>query len=74
MEPNGEIRHLAEPEYHGNPVDPEAGALAFRYYGWDVLDQLAAAGFAAPAGLHYWSRELGYLGESQYVFVAEKPG
>jgi SAM-dependent methyltransferase len=73
MEPNGEIRHLAEPEYHGNPVDPEGGALAFRYYGWDVLDQLAAAGFSAPAGLHYWSRELGYLGESQYVFVAEKP-
>jgi hypothetical protein len=72
MEEGGVIRHLTEPEYHGNPVDPEGGALAYRYFGWECLEQLAAAGFRAPAALGYWSRDLAYLGEHQYVFVAEK--
>jgi SAM-dependent methyltransferase len=41
----GEIIHLATPEYHGNPVDPQ-GSLVFQVPGWDVLDMCRVAGFA----------------------------
>ena len=41
---NGEIVHLSEPEYHGNPVD-ERGSLVFEVPGWDILDRAKAVGF-----------------------------
>lgn len=70
---DGAIVHHTEPEYHGNPVDPEGGALCFRYFGWDILDQLSEVGFRRPFAYHYWSRECGYLGPDHVIFVAEKP-
>ncbi|MGB3627727.1 MAG: class I SAM-dependent methyltransferase, partial [Henriciella sp.] len=42
---DGEIKYLTEPEYHGNPVDPEGGSLVFSIPGWDILDKLKAIGF-----------------------------
>jgi hypothetical protein len=71
---DGTIRHLLPPEYHGNPVRPDEGSLCYRYFGWDCLDLLAAAGFTDSAVLTYWSAELGYLGEPQYLVMARKPG
>lgn len=41
---NGEITHLLEPEYHGDPVIPQ-GILCFYHFGWDLLDDFRAAGF-----------------------------
>ncbi len=73
-EPDGTIHHLMPPEYHGNPVLPEQGSLCYRYFGWDCLDLLAEVGFEDPAVLTYWSVELGYLGEPQYLVWARKPG
>ncbi len=70
---SGEIEHLINPpEYHGNPVDPENGALCFRYFGWEILDQLRRAGFHDAYALCTWSRSLGYMGIEQVVFVADK--
>jgi len=43
---NGEVRHLMEPEYHGNPTDPEAGSLVFQVAGWDLLRRCREAGFS----------------------------
>jgi len=40
----GEIEHLTEPEYHGDPVSPD-GVLAFHSFGWDLLDAVRHAGF-----------------------------
>ena len=37
--------HLMEPEYHGNPVDPEGGALAFEIPGLNLLDRARAVAF-----------------------------
>ena len=68
---DGSIRHLQEPEYHGNPVD-ENGALCFRYFGWQLLDELRAAGFASAEVWHYWSRDYAYLGETHQIVVATK--
>jgi SAM-dependent methyltransferase len=44
--PDGSIEHLLEPEYHGNPVD-DGGVLCFYHFGWDLLDELRAAGFSS---------------------------
>lgn len=41
----GKIEYLTEPEYHGNPVDPEGGSLVFTIPGWDVVDLCLACGF-----------------------------
>ena len=42
----GRIRHLTEPEYHGDPMRPGEGVLVFQIPGWDILDQCCSAGFS----------------------------
>lgn len=66
----GEIEHLMEPEFHGNPVDPEGGALCFRYFGWSMIDQLKEAGFKEAEVLFYWSQRYGYLGNTNAIILA----
>jgi len=61
---------LMEAEWHGDPVHAQQGSLVYRIPGWDLLDQLRAAGFRR-AELHAISSErYGVLGaELPYVFV-----
>ncbi|MGC5704160.1 glycosyltransferase [Pseudomonas sp. NFXW11] len=72
LQDDGTIEHHLPPEYHGNPVDPEGGALCFRYFGWDMLERLRGIGFKNVRCLAYWSQEQGYLGKEQYLFLAVK--
>ena len=69
----GDLIHVLEPEYHGNPVDPEGGALCFQYFGTQVLQQLRDAGFAEAELLFYWSPAMAYLGREQVLCLARKP-
>ena len=41
---NGQVVHLMEPEYHGNPVD-EGGSLVFEIPAWDIVSRAKQAGF-----------------------------
>jgi SAM-dependent methyltransferase len=41
---DGDVEHLMEPEYHGDPMSDD-GVLAFHSFGWDLLDDVRAAGF-----------------------------
>lgn len=41
----GTIRHLLEPEYHGDVIRGHGMVLAFRNYGLDIVDRLKAGGF-----------------------------
>jgi SAM-dependent methyltransferase len=66
---DGSVEHLLPPEYHGDPVNP-AGALCYRYFGLELLQELRAAGFADACFWIYWSADLGYLGEDRVFFVA----
>jgi len=68
---DGEIEHLCEPEYHGDPVNAQ-GCLSFYNFGWRLLEELRQAGFASAEAHFYWSEELGYLGEEQFLFTARK--
>jgi hypothetical protein len=67
----GEVIHLLSPEYHGDLFRSE-GCLCFHHFGWEILDELKTIGFKDAKGLLYWSRELGYLGGEQVLFVATK--
>jgi SAM-dependent methyltransferase len=40
---DGQIRHILEPEYHGDPTRPE-GILAFTEYGRDIIDWCSIVG------------------------------
>ncbi len=68
---DGSYEHLAEPEYHGNPVS-EQGSLCFRYLGLNVLGALRRIGFAEARCMLYWSQEFGYLGSNQNLVIARK--
>ena len=57
---NGQIRFLAEPEYHGNPVDPK-GSLVFSIPGWDILDMARKGGFSNVEMVAMSSRYFGIV-------------
>jgi SAM-dependent methyltransferase len=68
---DGTIEHLLPPEYHRDPRNSE-GSLCFQHFGWEMFEQLKAAGFTTVSALCYYSRAFGYLGGEQIQFLAEK--
>ncbi len=72
MSSSGKVTHLMEPEYHGNPMDPKGGSLCYRWYGWQVLDQLREAGFSSAAIMTYWSERFRYFGDPQIAILATR--
>ncbi len=42
---DGSIRHILEPEYHGDPMS-EKGVLVFETPGWDIIERAKDAGFS----------------------------
>ena len=71
MLPSGEVEHILPPEYHGDPLD-SSGTLCFYHFGWELLEQLRHLGFASAKSYLYWSREFGYLGHEQLMFIGRK--
>lgn len=65
---NGEIRHILEPEYHGNPLS--VGSLCFQHFGWDILDHLRNAGFSKATAHMYWGPWNGHYGFPVFCFSA----
>jgi len=59
---NGSIRHLAAPEYHGNPID-QRPSLVFSIPAWDIVDMASAAGFAAVDMVAMSSRKFGIVAD-----------
>ena len=61
---------LGEPEWHGDPVHPQRGSLVYQIPGWELLDQLKAAGFRDASLQAVSSTTYGVLGaELPIVFV-----
>lgn len=69
--PEGEIEHILEPEYHGDPLDAD-GLLCFTTFGWDFLQTCRDVGFEDAELNFYWSARYGYFGV-QYVVLATRP-
>jgi hypothetical protein len=64
----GEIVHLTEPEYHGNPVDPQ-GSLVFSIPGWDILDLARTSGFETAEMVMMSSRHYGIIANSPSLIM-----
>ena len=71
VDENGEVKHILEPEYHGDPVS-DKGILCFTHFGWQMLDQVKQAGFDNAYAFLYSSEIYGYFGGEQVLFIAEK--
>ena len=68
---DGEIEHLTEPEYHGDPLLAQ-GVLCFYHFGWDILTAMKDAGFSQARCHFYWDWDSGYLGGAMPLFHAIK--
>jgi SAM-dependent methyltransferase len=56
---DGRVVHYGQPEFHGNPTDPEGGSLVFQVPAWDIIPLIEASGFARAEMLAISSREAG---------------
>ena len=67
---DGGVTHLLEPEYHSDRIRGRRTVLAYRNYGYDIVERLRVAGFSPEI------REVNYGRHrirNQYVVVARKP-
>ena len=71
QEPSGEVRHLEEPAYHGNPIDSK-GALVTYDWGYDICDFINVATGMTTTVVHLETERLGILGEYTEVLVSRK--
>lgn len=54
---DGTLQHHLEPEYHGDPIGKPV--LCFYHFGWDLLEEVRAAGFSQAKMVMPWSPEQG---------------
>lgn len=66
----GDVEHLLPPEYHGDPLDPNGGVLCYYHFGWELLDDIKAAGFRTAQLDAYWSLPYGHIGNEQLIVIA----
>ena len=69
--PVGEIEHILEPEYHGDPMQDQ-GCLCFYHFGWDILSLCKQAGFKDAYSISIWSDYTCNLGNDLLFFIAKK--
>lgn len=72
LEPDGRVTHLAEPEYHGNPISGEGSLVTF-HYGYDLPELITRwTGFDVEIRRHC-DRTHGIVAEFTEVIVCSKP-
>lgn len=70
--PDGEIRHFAEPQYHGDPIRPEEGILVYRVFTFNDLKRRFESLGCRFRTYRFWSKSLGILGDNGWVHVVRK--
>jgi SAM-dependent methyltransferase len=68
----GEIRHLLEPEYHGNPVSDQ-GSLVTRRWGYDICEYIFRSSGLFTRIIYMDALEWGIRAEFIEVLVTMKP-
>jgi hypothetical protein len=69
---NGEVEYLAEPEYHGNPIDA-GGSLVTMHWGQDITGIISRSSGLATRVHVTVDRSLGIDGSFIEVLVSRKP-
>jgi SAM-dependent methyltransferase len=72
LRPDGSVEHLEEPEYHGNPSDPEGGSLVTYRYGYDIADLIAEWAPFDVEIRRFNDRTRGIIAEFSEVIVCRK--
>lgn len=70
---NGEIRHMKDPEYHGNPIDPD-GSLVVTEWGGDLCEIIFEISGMTTTAIDGMNPQLGIEGEFREVFISRKSG
>lgn len=68
--PDGEIKHLKPPVYHGNPIDSQ-GSLVFNDIGWDFIER-ARQLFSTVEVVHYSSFLGWHFGDFRFILLLSK--
>lgn len=68
---DGQIQHLAEPEYHGNPID-NSGSLVTFHYGYDLHELIAQWTPFSVEIVRFHDRRSGIVAEFSEVLVCRK--
>jgi SAM-dependent methyltransferase len=68
---DGTVVHLAEPEYHGNPIDPKGSLVTF-HYGYDLADLIAEWTPFDVEIRRFHQRSSGIVAEFSEVVVCRK--
>lgn len=72
MARDGLVQHLLEPDYHGNPIDPN-GSLVVTEWGYDFCDFIyQTSGLTTPV-IRTCDSYLGIEGQFTDVFISRKP-
>lgn len=71
VEGSGVIRHLLEPEYHGDPLR-KGRCLCFHNFGWELLEDMKQAGFANVRVILAWSLKYACPGCGSVFLTGEK--
>lgn len=67
----GAIKHLVEPDYHGNPIDLN-GSLVVREWGWDLCDFIYESSGLATTAVRIQDKYRGIEAEFIEVFISRK--
>ena len=73
LDENGNLKHLLEPAYHGDPLRPEEGILVFRVFSFNDLKRRFEDLGSQFKTYRFWSKSLGILGSDCWVHVVSKP-
>jgi SAM-dependent methyltransferase len=73
LAPDGQISHLFEPEYHGNPISGD-GALVTFHFGYDLPDLIAEWTPFDVEVRRFADRSHGIVAEFTEVIICTKPG
>lgn len=69
---DGSVAHLAEPEYHGNPIS-DAGSLVTFHYGYDFAELISAWAGLDVEITRFHDRRHGVIGDFTEVYLALRP-
>ena len=70
---DGSVEHMAEPEYHGNPVS-EAGSLVTFHYGYDFAEMIHAWAGLDVEVIRFHDHRHGVIGDFTEVYLAFRRG
>jgi SAM-dependent methyltransferase len=71
--PDGIVEHLAEPEYHGNPVSDEGSLVTF-HYGYDLPELIHQWSGLEVEVVRFHDHRHGLIGDMTEVYIATRPG